>query len=77
MAKCDIKDLENRFITGDCGEVLKDIPSKSVDLILTSPPYADRRDYGSKGAALIAPGEYIEWFAPKAKEFYRVLNAEK
>lgn len=76
MAKRDIKEFENRFFTGDCGEVIKDLPTKSVDLILTSPPYADRRDYGSKGAAMIAPDEYIEWFAPKAKQFYRVLKED-
>lgn len=69
-----ISEFENRFITGDCEEALKEIPAKSVDLVLTSPPYADRRDYGSKGAAKIAPDDYIAWFLPKAREFKRVLK---
>jgi len=74
LAKCDIKIFENRFITGDCEQVLKDIPPRSVDMVLTSPPYADRRDYGNDGKAMIVPDEYIAWFAPKAKQFYRVLK---
>ncbi len=74
MAKRDIKEFENRFITGDCEEALKEIPSKSVDLVVTSPPYADRRDYDSNGAAMIAPDDYIAWFMPKARQIKRVLK---
>ena len=29
----------NKVICGDCLEVMKDMPDKSVDLILTDPPY--------------------------------------
>ena len=29
----------NRIYHGDCLEVMKDIPDKSVDLVLTDPPY--------------------------------------
>ena len=29
----------NKVILGDCLEVMKDIPDKSIDMILTSPPY--------------------------------------
>lgn len=31
----------NKIICGDCLEVIKDIPNKSVNLILTDPPYPD------------------------------------
>ena len=31
------------IICGDCETVLKDLPDNSVDLIVTSPPYADQR----------------------------------
>ena len=30
---------------GDCLELMKDIPSGSVDMVLTSPPYDELRDY--------------------------------
>ena len=32
-------DFINKIICGDCLEVMKDIPDKSVDLVVTSPPY--------------------------------------
>ena len=35
-----IKEMEvNKIIQGDCLEVMKDIPDKSIDMILTDPPY--------------------------------------
>jgi DNA modification methylase len=32
---------------GDCLEVMKDISNESIDLVITSPPYDDLRDYNS------------------------------
>ena len=34
-----IEELKNTVIKGDCLEVMKEIPDKSVDCIITSPPY--------------------------------------
>lgn len=39
------EDMINQIITGDCLEVMKDIPDNSIDLIVTSPPYDDLREY--------------------------------
>ena len=64
----------NQFINGRCEEVLKDFPDESIDLIFTSPPYADMRDYGVEGTS-VSPDNYTDWFIPKAKEFYRVLKS--
>lgn len=63
--------FENQLIIGDCEEVLKNIPDNSVDLIFTSPPYADQRasTYGG-----VKPDAYVEWFLPKAAQFMRVLK---
>ena len=63
--------LFNEIHLGDCEEILKQIPDDSVDLIFTSPPYADqrRRTYGG-----VAPDEYVDWFLPKAAQFRRVLK---
>ena len=33
------EDYINKIICGDCLEVMKEMPSKSVDLIITDPPY--------------------------------------
>ncbi|HEV2580819.1 MAG TPA: site-specific DNA-methyltransferase [Ktedonobacteraceae bacterium] len=58
---------------GDSREYLRGFPDNSVDLIMTSPPFALRRkkEYGN-----VSADEYIEWFMPFANEFYRVLKPE-
>lgn len=63
----------NKFLCGDCTEVLKQIDDCSIDLIVTSPPYADQRDYGSENTKISAD-KYVEWFRQKAVQIYRVLN---
>ena len=35
----DIKDLENKIINADCIDILKQLPDKCIDLVLTDPPY--------------------------------------
>ena len=35
----NIQDLTNKIINADCMDILKQLPDKSVDLILTDPPY--------------------------------------
>jgi len=35
----------NTITCGDCLEVMKQIPDKSIDMILTSPPYFNAREY--------------------------------
>jgi DNA modification methylase len=59
------------IILGDCEEVLEDFPDNSIDLIVTSPPYADQR---AKTYGGIKPDEYADWFLPKAAQFKRVLK---
>ncbi|PJF39742.1 MAG: site-specific DNA-methyltransferase [Chloroflexi bacterium] len=60
-----------RIILGDCAEKLVDIEHDSVDLIFTSPPYADQRKNTYGG---IHPDQYVEWFLPISSELYRVLK---
>lgn len=59
------------IILGDCAEKLKQLEDNSVDLIVTSPPYADQRKdtYGG-----IPASQYVEWFLPISKELLRVLK---
>ena len=60
----------DKIICGDCEQVLKELPNDSIDLIFTSPPYADQRSIRTGG---VKPDEYVAWFLPKAAEFLRVL----
>jgi len=57
-------DFINKVICGDCLEVMKDLPDKSVDLVLTSPPYDNLRDYQ----------DYSFDFEGIAKELFRVIK---
>ena len=61
----------NQIIYGDCEELLRDFPSNCVDLIVTSPPYADRRKNTYSG---VHPNKYAQWFLSKTEQFYRVLK---
>ncbi len=56
---------------GDCREELKKLPDNSVDLVITSPPYADQRK-GTYGG--IHPDHYVEWFLPITEQLLRVLK---
>ncbi len=56
---------------GDCREELQGIDDDSVDLIVTSPPYADSRKNTYGG---IHPDYYVEWFLPITRELLRVLK---
>lgn len=38
-----------QIIHGDCRDVLKSIPTESVNCVVTSPPYWAQRDYGCEG----------------------------
>jgi len=61
------------IICGDCEQVLKTFPDNCIDLIVTSPPYADQRKKTYGG---ISPDQYVDWFLPKSREFLRVLKPE-
>ncbi len=55
---------------GNSFELIKLIDENSINLILTSPPFAltRKKEYGNESAE-----KYIEWFLPFAYEFKRVL----
>jgi DNA modification methylase len=63
--------VESDAHRGDCLEILKQYPDDCIDLIVTSPPYADQRatTYGG-----IKPDNYVEWFLPRAEQFLRILK---
>ncbi len=59
------------IINGDCENVLREFPDNCIDLIFTSPPYADQRRHTYGG---VKPDEYVDWFLPKTEQFLRVLK---
>ena len=60
-----------RLYKGDSVEVLRELPAGSVDLIVTSPPYADQRKSTYGG---VSADKYVEWFLPISAELLRVLK---
>ena len=83
------EDFINKVICGDCLEVMKDIPDKSIDLVVTSPPYnkasANRKcgktdswqqaniDYGDFKDNL-PEQEYQKWQQNIIRECLRILK---
>lgn len=65
--------MENdvQLFLGDAKDVLTQLDSNSVDLIVTSPPYADQRKNTYGG---VAPDQYVAWFLPIAEQLLRVLK---
>ncbi len=39
--------FSNRILQGSCLDILPQLPANSVDLVITSPPYFQQRDYGN------------------------------
>lgn len=63
--------IEIEILQGDCLDVLSRQKADSIDLIVTSPPYADSRK-GTYGG--IHPDKYVDWFLARAKQFFHVLK---
>jgi len=63
--------LQSAAHPGDCLDVLRDYPDACIDLIVTSPPYADQRTSTYGG---IKPDDYVDWFLPRSEQFQRVLK---
>lgn len=64
-------EIKTDLYLGDCKEQLKLLPDNSVDLIFTSPPYADQRKNTYGG---IHPDKYVDWFLPISQQLLRVLK---
>jgi len=75
-----VKDREPAYVTrrgavyeGDSLDLLRSMPDRSVNLVVTSPPYAleFKKEYGNESQS-----NYVEWFLPFAKEVRRVLTED-
>jgi DNA modification methylase len=71
------------FEVGDSLQILKQIPDKSVDCVITSPPYWQQRiyeDYDGEMSDIIGseekPEEYVENLMTVIREIYRILKDE-
>jgi DNA modification methylase len=60
-----------KAIVGDALRLLKQVPDNTIDLVMTSPPFALQRkkEYGNKDQ-----DEYVDWLLVFTKEVYRVIK---
>ena len=58
---------------GDALGLMRSVPDATINLIMTSPPFAlnKKKAYGN-----VDSSKYVEWFKPFAKEFWRVLRED-
>ncbi|MFC2000062.1 DNA-methyltransferase [Chloroflexota bacterium] len=63
----------DKIILGECLSILKTLPDDMIDLIFTSPPYADNRKKTYKGVPI---DEYVDWFLPISEQLKRVLKPD-
>ena len=66
-----MSECKKKILLGDSLEIMKSLKSSSIGLIVTSPPYADRRKNTYGG---VSKEKYIEWFTPFVEEMVRVLK---
>jgi site-specific DNA-methyltransferase (adenine-specific) len=68
----------NQIICGDCLEVMRTLPSESVDCVITSPPYnvgnnnMTENKYG--GGDAMNKDDYFEWLKSNIDELLRVTK---
>src|ERR1039458_9498725 len=65
----------NRVINADCLDVLPRLPSRSVDFVLTDPPYLAR--YRDRTGRSVENDNRDRWLAPAFAEIYRVLKNDR
>jgi DNA modification methylase len=68
--------LINQILHGNCLEVLKTIPTGTINTCVTSPPYWGLRDYGVEGQIGLekTPEEYVSKMVEVFREVKRVLR---
>ena len=70
----DIKDIENRIINADCIDILKQLPDKCIDLVLTDPPYGMNYQSGRREQKYekIKDDNNLDWLPAFLNEIKRV-----
>jgi adenine-specific DNA-methyltransferase len=70
-----IEKFVNRILLGDCVQVMGQMPSASVDLIVTDPPYMCR--FQSRDGRTVTNDDRSDWVQPAFTQMYRVLKPDR
>lgn len=68
------KSSSHLLVHGDCLEVMRYISDRSIDLIITDPPYNQSLDYGGKFDDNKPWGEYYSWLKRRLEDVPRILK---
>ena len=68
-----IENFVNKIINGDCVKVMGEMPEKSIDQVITSPPYNCNISYDTYNDGL-SMVQYWEWTEKWLTEVFRVLK---
>ncbi len=63
----------NNIYFGDSLKGMKNLPDACIDLVMTSPPYADMKKYAD-GFEGFQPDNYVQWFLPYISQIARILK---
>jgi len=68
--------LSHAILIGDCREQMRTLPEKSVQCVVTSPPYFGLRNYGVEGQLGLepTPAEFVAAMVEVFAEVWRVLR---
>lgn len=64
----------NQIVCGNSAVLLREFPSNSVDLVITSPPYYKQRDYGGGIGNESTPHAYLEALLRIFGECVRIIK---
>jgi site-specific DNA-methyltransferase (adenine-specific) len=65
----------NRILCGDCLDILKRIPDRTADLVVTDPPYLV--NYKPRDGRTFANDASADWVRPAFAQLYRVLKPDR
>ncbi|MEM9128596.1 MAG: DNA methyltransferase [Pseudomonadota bacterium] len=71
QTRAPVSDTE-QILHGDCVQVMQTMPTHSIDLIVTDPPYGVR--YRDRTGRQVANDHGLEWVVPAYQEMYRLLK---
>jgi DNA modification methylase len=76
MKRIDLSQWLNKVTLGDALKILRQIPDKSVHVVVTSPPYWNLRDYGVEGQLGLepTPEEFVQKVVLVFREVRRILR---
>jgi DNA modification methylase len=69
-----IEEMLNRVTCGDCIDVMANMPARSVDFVLTDPPYLVR--YHDRSGRRVINDDNDAWLKPAFRQIHRVLKPD-